>query len=254
MRNNDRCRLLYNQLWVGTTSRIKPINPTYTYPKYLDLEPTVKTSLPVDIKLPPKVDTMLPVKPLILNTDKDLIKDWNVLVNQINNCTKCRLCAARKNVVIERGSRHAHWMFVGEGPGEQEDLQGLPFVGASGQLLDKMFLAMNLDKSQDVYVCNVVKCRPPYNRNPEVNEIEACKNYLFSQIDNIKPKIIITLGRFASQTLLNSSIAIGKLRNKVHRFGETPLIVTYHPSYLLRNPSAKKEAWADLQLAMRTYQ
>ena len=172
-------------------------------------------------------------------------------MDKVNNCTLCSLCDGRKNVVFERGSRKAEWMFVGEGPGEEEDAQGYPFVGKSGQLLDKMILAMKLDKDHDVYVCNVVKCRPPYNRNPEIDEITACKNYLLSQIELVKPKKIIALGRFASQTLLDSNLAIGKLRNKVHCFKEIPLIVTYHPAYLLRNPGAKKDAWNDLKLAMQ---
>ena len=178
---------------------------------------------------------------------------WDFLVNQVNNCTSCKLCDSRKNVVIERGNRLAKWLFVGEGPGEEEDIQGLPFVGASGQLLDKMLNAMKLDRNNDVYICNVVKCRPPYNRNPEPDEISACNKYLINQIAMVNPQIIITLGRFASQTLLNSTLATGKLRKQVHKYKNIPLIVTYHPSYLLRNPSAKKDAWEDLQLALQIY-
>ncbi len=192
------------------------------------------------------VKTPLPVQPFSYN-------NWDELVNQALNCEKCKLCYGRTHVVIERGNRNAKWMFVGEGPGEQEDLQGKPFVGASGQLLDKMIQAMNLDSQNDVYIANVVKCRPPHNRNPEVEEIAACSNYLFSQIALVKPSLIITLGRYAAQTLLNTDLAVGKLRNKVHNYQDIPLIVTYHPSYLLRTPAAKKDAWADLQLAMRTF-
>jgi DNA polymerase len=187
----------------------------------------------------------------IQNTE--LIDNWDTLVSNITNCTKCDLCLKRKNVVIERGNRSAKWMFVGEGPGEQEDIQGKPFVGASGQLLQKMIVAMQLDPAIDVYICNVVKCRPPSNRNPEPKEIELCRNYLFSQIELVKPQIIITLGRFAHQTLLNTSVALGRLRLKQHYYNKTPLIVTYHPAYLLRNPSAKKDAWADLQLAIQVF-
>ena len=276
MRKNDRYRLLYNQLWVGTTSKIQQLSPDFEPAKYLDFEhvesnkasslrPLVdmlSTSLVADNKVKPPLviptahkeiasEVVAKAQALVLN--EELIKNWDVLIDQVNNCSKCNLCHARKNVVIERGNREAKWMFIGEGPGEQEDIAGLPFVGASGQLLDKMIAAMKLDKDKDVYICNVVKCRPPYNRNPELDEINSCKNYLLSQIANVRPQIIVALGRFASQTLLDSSLAIGKLRSQRHLFQEIPLIVTYHPSYLLRNPSAKKEAWDDLQLAMQIF-
>lgn len=181
-----------------------------------------------------------------------LIDNWQELEHQIINCQKCKLCYGRKNVVIDRGQRCARWMFIGEGPGEQEDIQGKPFVGASGQLLDKMISAMQLSPENDVYIANVVKCRPPNNRNPNEEEIAACSNYLLSQIAMVKPDIIITLGRFAIQTLLKTSLAVGKLRNKVNYYNDIPVIATYHPSYLLRTPEAKKDAWADLQLAMKT--
>lgn len=182
-----------------------------------------------------------------------LVPTWQHLVNQIRSCDKCKLHHSRTHVVIERGTRNAHWMFVGEGPGEQEDLQGKPFVGASGQLLDKMISAMQLDIQQDVYIANVVKCRPPKNRNPELEEIAQCSNYLKEQIALVKPQIIITLGRFAAQTILNSDSAVGKLRNKVHDYHGIPVIVTYHPSYLLRTPSAKRDSWQDLQLALKVF-
>lgn len=183
-------------------------------------------------------------------SSKQLILEWQHLVSEIHSCRDCKLCDNRTHVVIERGNRTAKWMFVGEGPGEQEDIQGKPFVGASGQLLDKMIAAMKLDSEKDVYIANVVKCRPPKNRNPEPEEIQACNHYLKSQIEMVKPAIIITLGRFAAQTLLNTDKAVGKLRNEVHSYKNIPVIVTYHPSYLLRTPTAKKDAWQDLQLAM----
>lgn len=182
----------------------------------------------------------------------NLISNWDELLQQINSCNKCILCSGRKNVVIERGNRNAQIMFVGEGPGEHEDKQGLPFVGLSGQLLDKMIKAMKLNIQLDTYICNVVKCRPPHNRNPENNEINSCNNYLLSQINLVQPKLIIALGRFAGQTLLNTHLATSKLRGTIHYFNsKTPVIVTYHPSYLLRNPSAKKAVWEDLQSAMQ---
>jgi uracil-DNA glycosylase len=195
-----------------------------------------------------------PTKIINKETSESLVQDWDTLVSEINNCAKCELCHGRQNVVIERGSRAAKWMLIGEGPGEQEDIQGKPFVGSSGELLQKMLSAMNLNSDTDVYICNVVKCRPPSNRNPEPVEIETCKNYLFSQIALVKPQIIITLGRFAAQTLLNTTKATGKLRGEVHNYQNIPLIVTYHPSYLLRNPAAKKDSWVDLQLAMQIFE
>ena len=144
-------------------------------------------------------------------------------------------------------------MFIGEAPGANEDIQGLPFVGAAGELLDKMIHAMQLNTERDVYICNVVKCRPPSNRNPDISEIEACKNYLLNQIRLVKPRMIVTLGRFAIQTILNTQEAVGKLRGQIHRYNDINVVATFHPSYLLRNPAAKKDAWRDLQLAMKAF-
>lgn len=206
----------------------------------------------------PIVTASAPITPQ-LNEDKVItpvkhnVGDWISLVNSVQSCENCKLSSGRTHVVIERGSRTAQWMFIGEGPGENEDLQGKPFVGASGQLLDKMIAAMNLNIETDVYIANVIKCRPPRNRNPEAEEIAACNHFLQKQIEFVKPQIIITLGRFAAQTLLNTELAVGKLRGKVNYYTDIPLIVTYHPSYLLRTPDAKKEAWEDLQLAMKTF-
>lgn len=208
-----------------------------------------------NIGTPAIIATTLGNKELIEPTQEKLIQidNWQELEHQIINCQKCKLCYGRKNVVIDRGQRSARWMFIGEGPGEQEDIQGKPFVGASGQLLDKMIAAMQLSPENDVYIANVVKCRPPNNRNPNEEEITACSNYLFSKIAMVKPNIIITLGRFAIQTLLKTTLAVGKLRSKVNYYQDIPVIATYHPSYLLRTPEAKKDAWNDLQLAMKTF-
>lgn len=190
-------------------------------------------------------------KPQVTNIVENM--NWEQLAHKVSICENCKLCENRTQTVLERGNRNAKWMFIGEGPGEQEDLQGRPFVGASGQLLDKMIAAMKLNTENDVYIANVIKCRPPRNRNPEPEEISACKNYLLQQINLVKPQMIITLGRYAVQTLLDTELAVGKLRGKVHHYQDIPLIATYHPSYLLRTPSAKKGTWDDLQLAMRHY-
>lgn len=181
------------------------------------------------------------------------IDNWDDLTASVQACTKCDLAKNRQNSVIERGNRNAKWMFVGEAPGENEDIQGLPFVGKSGELLNKMICAMNLDTTNDAYICNVVKCRPPANRNPDPKEIQQCNNFLLSQINLVKPKIIVTLGRFAIQSILNTTAAINQLRGKIYKFNNIVVVPTFHPSYLLRAPSAKKDAWEDLQLAMQIF-
>lgn len=250
---NDAYKLLYNNLWLVNKGRISKLNPTYIVPE--DIKKAT-TSNSVKIKTPSHIQALKPVlidkpKDLAIPNTSELILNWDKLISTISDCRLCPLCENRKNVVIERGNRQASWMFVGEAPGRDEDEQGRPFVGNSGQLLNKMIQAMKLDKELDVYICNVVKCRPPSNRNPEENEIAMCKNYLLSQIELVKPQIIVALGRFASQMLLNSTLAIEKLRGKVHKFNDIPLIVSYHPAYLLRNVDAKKKAWEDLQLALK---
>ncbi len=195
-------------------------------------------------------DTQVVTTAQLVNTLENM--NWEQLAHKVSICENCKLCENRTQTVLERGNRNAKWMFIGEGPGEQEDLQGRPFVGASGQLLDKMISAMKLNTENDVYIANVIKCRPPRNRNPEPEEISSCKNYLLQQIKLVNPQMIITLGRYAVQTLLDTELAVGKLRGKVHHYQNIPLIATYHPSYLLRTPSAKKDAWDDLQLAMHS--
>jgi DNA polymerase len=229
--------------------------PTVTETKIVDQLVPHQSIMPQAIKLE-EIATEIKDQSTTKTTSppkSHLIHDWQQLINQVSGCEECKLCYGRTQVVIERGNRQASWMFIGEGPGAQEDLQGLPFVGASGQLLDKMIAAMKLDPANDIYIANVIKCRPPHNRNPEADEIKACQNYLLNQIKLVKPQIIITLGRYAAQTLLNTDIAVGKLRKRIHQFENIPLIVTYHPSYLLRTPDAKREAWEDLQLAMQTF-
>lgn len=162
------------------------------------------------------------------------------------DCKLCKLCKGRTQLVIGEGNLKAKLVIVGEAPGEQEDLSGRPFVGRAGQLLDKMLDAIGLSR-QDVYICNVVKCRPPDNRNPEPDEIEACSPFLFHQIDSIQPTVIMALGKFSAQTLLKSETRISELRGKFFEYRGAKLIPTFHPAYLLRNPAAKKEAWDDLK-------
>jgi DNA polymerase len=190
--------------------------------------------------------------------------DWPALQQAVANCTACDLCKSRKNTVFGMGDGGANWLVVGEAPGENEDLQGLPFVGAAGQLLDNMLKAIGLDRhasgAKGVYIANVLKCRPPANRNPLPQEIAQCAPYLQRQVALMQPKIILALGRFAAQALLQSSVPdlasqpLGKLRGQVFQFEKVPVIVSYHPAYLLRTPQDKAKAWADLCLAQEVAQ
>jgi DNA polymerase len=164
----------------------------------------------------------------------------------LGDCRRCKLWPTRTNIVFGSGNPHASLVFVGEGPGADEDMQGLPFVGRAGQLLTKMIESINL-KRVEVYICNVVKCRPPNNRFPEKDEIATCSTFLVRQLEVIKPKIICCLGAAAAQTLLNTKAPIGALRGRFRDYRGTQIMVTYHPAYLLRNPSAKREVWEDLK-------
>jgi len=168
----------------------------------------------------------------------------------IGDCTRCRLHKGRTNLVFGVGNVNADLMFVGEGPGADEDAQGEPFVGRAGQLLNNMISAMGL-KREDVYIANVVKCRPPGNRTPEKDECDTCSPFLMRQIDVIKPKVIVALGAVAAKNLLAMNDSMANLRGRWYDFKDSKLIVTYHPAYLLRDPRQKKEAWKDLQMAMR---
>lgn len=180
--------------------------------------------------------------------------DWPALQAAVAGCEACGLCRGRKNTVFGVGDVQADWMIVGEAPGEHEDLQGEPFVGLAGQLLDNMLRAVGRSRTgtgeQGAYIANVLKCRPPANRNPQPAEVAQCEPYLARQVALVKPKIILAMGRFAVQSLLKTDEPIGRLRGRVHRYEGVPVIVTYHPAYLLRTPADKAKAWADLCLAM----
>jgi DNA polymerase len=168
---------------------------------------------------------------------------------ELGDCSRCKLAAGRTNLVFGTGNPKAALVFVGEGPGADEDQQGEPFVGKAGQLLTKMIEAMGYRREQ-VYIANVVKCRPPGNRNPEPDEIEACEPFLRRQLEAVGPRVIVALGKFAAQTLLRSEIPISKLRGTWSSYQGVKLMPTFHPAYLLRSPEEKKKAWADLQLVM----
>ncbi len=180
--------------------------------------------------------------------------DWPALRAAVSACRACALCESRTQTVFGVGHEQAHWMIVGEAPGEQEDLKGEPFVGAAGQLLDNMLRALGLTRGeagpeQQVFIANTLKCRPPRNRNPEPAELQRCEPFLKRQIALVQPRVILAMGRFAVQSLLRSDDAIGRLRGRVHRYQGVPLVVTYHPAYLLRQPADKAKAWEDLCLA-----
>ena len=177
--------------------------------------------------------------------------DWAALRAAVTACTACGLCKQRKQAVFGVGNEAAPWLFVGEGPGADEDEQGEPFVGQAGKLLDSMLAAVGLKRGREAYIANVVKCRPPGNRTPTPEEAAACAPFLDRQIDLIAPKLIVALGKTAAMRLLRTEASLGSLRGQVHRYRGTPLVVTYHPAYLLRNLPDKSKAWEDLLFARR---
>jgi DNA polymerase len=197
-------------------------------------------TVPMKTQIPPSLPPVIGDKPSALK----LIRE------DIGDCTRCRLHKGRTNLVFGVGDVNADLMFVGEGPGADEDAKGEPFVGRAGQLLNNMISAMGI-KREDVYIANVVKCRPPSNRTPEKDECDTCSPFLMRQIDVIRPKVIVALGAVAAKNLLAVSDSMANLRGRWYDFRDTKLLVTYHPAYLLRDPRQKKEAWKDLQMAMK---
>jgi uracil-DNA glycosylase len=203
------------------------------------------------------IDTWVPREPEKLPArdidafDSATSPDWLPLQQEVSVCVKCSLAATRTRTVFGVGNPHADWLVIGEAPGAEEDRQGKPFVGAAGKLLDAMLQAIGLSREQNVFVANMLKCRPPGNRDPKPEELAACLPYLMRQIAAIKPKLILAVGRIAAQNLLATDVPLGRLRGRVHRFGplSTALIVTYHPAYLLRSPAEKRKAWEDLKFA-----
>ena len=193
-------------------------------------------------RLPQAVPTTAPPQPAT---------DWTALQSEVAACTRCALHRGRTNTVFGVGATSARWMVIGEAPGADEDAQGEPFVGRAGQLLTAMLKACGLERP-DVFIANILKCRPPNNRDPLPEEVRACLPYLTRQIARVRPQLILAVGRIAAQNLLATDASLGSLRGQVHRYGElaTPLVVTYHPAYLLRSPGEKRKAWDDLKFAM----
>lgn len=180
--------------------------------------------------------------------------DWAQLKVNVASCTSCSLCQDRTKTVFGVGDEDANWMCVGEAPGLEEDIGGEPFIGPAGKLLDNMLEAISLKRGKNIYIANIVKCRPPGNRNPEYSEVQQCEPFLARQIELIKPKLIIALGKVAAQNLLNTNATIASLRGKLHEYSGIPLIVTYHPAYLLRIQPDKAKVWKDLCFAKNIMQ
>ena len=178
--------------------------------------------------------------------------DWPALKVAVPGCTACALHKSRTQTVFGVGDENANWLLVGEAPGAEEDQRGEPFVGQAGRLLDAMLASIGLARNTNVYIANVLKCRPPGNRNPEPGEVAQCSPHLLRQVELIKPRLIVAMGRFAAQTLLATDASIASLRGQLHAYHGVPLIVTYHPAYLLRTPTDKAKAWQDLLFAVRT--
>ncbi|GLU31662.1 uracil-DNA glycosylase [Trinickia caryophylli] len=217
-------------------------------------DPPLRIEPAADIAPPPESDSPREIEAQPARQEAAVrMLDWDALAARVASCEGCRLCERRTNTVFGVGDREADWMLIGEAPGENEDKQGEPFVGQAGKLLDSMLRALALARGDNVYIANVVKCRPPGNRNPEPDEVARCEPYLQRQVALVKPKLIVALGRVAAQNLLKTDASISSLRGRVHRYEDVPVIVTYHPAYLLRSLHDKAKAWADLCLAHDTY-
>jgi len=212
-----------------------------------------RSARPVRVAMPPARDSGTGASTPHETVPPDVASlDWPALDAAIQSCRACGLCRQRRQAVPGVGDRQADWLFIGEGPGADEDAQGEPFVGQAGKLLDNMLLAIGLQRGANVYIANAVKCRPPNNRTPELAEMATCKPYLARQIALLEPKLIVLLGRAAAHSVLGSDEPLGSLRGRLHRYGEIPVVVTYHPAYLLRTLHDKAKAWEDLCLARRT--
>ena len=229
-----------------------------------DPSPDMLMSPPWDDDMPPPDEMLLPIfedddhlpdmKTSLGQGRRDSIAqlDWQGLQSCVANCEACSLSRTRTQTVFGVGDPAAEWLIVGEAPGAEEDKRGEPFVGQAGQLLDNMLGAIQLKRGQNVYIANVLKCRPPQNRDPQGEEVQQCDPFLKRQVELIKPKLILALGKFAAQSLLNSEATIGSMRGQLHEYNGVPVIVTYHPAYLLRNLMDKAKAWEDLCLARAT--
>ena len=225
-----------------------PVSVPAPLPAVTTPSPVIETAAPPALRETP-ADYPAPTLP---TPDLSDLPSWETLQKEVETCQRCGLCQTRLHTVFGRGQPGAKWLLVGEAPGANEDQQGLAFVGRAGQLLDNMLAAIGLNGNTDAFITNVLKCRPPGNRNPTGDEIVACQHYLHAQIAHLQPTLILALGRFAAQTLLQTEQSISRLRGQLHHYQGIPLIVTFHPAYLLRNLPDKAKAWQDLVFAART--
>jgi DNA polymerase len=208
---------------------------------------------PIEQRDPSRAPTRAAVEALAGTREERIARmDWSELKAEVAACTACGLRAGCTQTVFGVGDEKAEWLLVGEAPGAEEDRLGEPFVGQAGKILDAMLAAIGLDRGHNVFIANTMKCRPPGNRNPEPAEMAKCSPFLLRQIALIRPRLILAMGRFAVQTLLQTDATIASLRGKLHRYAGVPLIVTYHPAYLLRNLPDKSKSWADLRFALKT--
>jgi uracil-DNA glycosylase len=227
-------------IWRRRASGVVPTPPVVAVPPVLARDAAVE--------LPPAASAVCGLD----RAGRIAALEWTGFAADVAACTACELCKTRQRTVPGVGDPRAEWMFVGEAPGAEEDAKGEPFVGQAGRLLDNMLAALGMRRDRNVYIANVLKCRPPGNRAPTPLETESCRLYLDRQIGLIRPRLIIALGKSAATTLLNVDATIASMRGRVHRYGRVPLIVTYHPAYLLRNLPDKAKAWEDLCLARTT--
>lgn len=239
----DRERIL-REMGLGPIWKLRAASPALPVKA---VAPPVSPA-PVQARMVPSASAA----PVVTAAAPQSAMNWDELETAVAACRQCRLCEARKQAVLGVGDRAADWLFVGEGPGAEEDQRGEPFVGQAGKLLDSMLAAIGLKRGQDVYIANAVKCRPPENRTPAPEETAACRPYLQRQIELLEPKLIVALGRPAAQTLLQAEVKIAAARGKLHDYHGIPLIVTYHPAYLLRTLLDKAKAWEDLCFMRRT--
>jgi DNA polymerase len=214
--------------------------------KYSGLEGWPRSSPVISMPFPKKKETLPSAQPAALST-------LEAVREELGECRRCKLHPTRTNIVFGTGNPKAKLVFVGEGPGRDEDLQGKPFVGLAGQLLTKIIQAIQLTR-EEVYITNIIKCRPPGNRNPEPDEIKACEPFLIKQMEVIRPNLICALGTFAAQTLLKTEERISLLRGRFHQYQGIPLMPTYHPAYLLRNPNFKRDVWEDMKKIKKEYE
>lgn len=244
---------------LGVTRYAPRVVPQAAVADVTPAEPGPEPSPPLQVQEPSAVAVQPAAPPAIASAARDVARvpaaDWPALITQIAACTACGLSRTRTHTVPGVGDRSADWLIIGEAPGAEEDARGEPFVGRAGKLLDAMLRAVGLDRSRGVYITNIVKCRPPNNRDPAPDEAAACAGYLERQIALIQPKLILAVGKVAAHNLLGSEEPIGRLRGRVWHWRGTdlPVVATYHPAYLLRSPGEKRKAWDDLCLAQDVY-